>query len=408
ETALLQAASDQVAVALERADLLASLQGRTEQLVQANRIKDEFLAVLSHELRTPLNPILGWAKLLRTKTHDPAVVERALETIERNAQLQTDLIGDLLDVSRILQGKLSLQVGRVDLTATLAAAIETVRLAAEAKSIHLITLLDPTVGYIAGDSGRLQQVIWNLLSNAIKFTPQGGQVEIRLEALDTQVRLQVKDTGKGISPDFLPYVFDTFRQADGATTRKFGGLGLGLSIVRHIVELHGGTVKAESLGEGQGATFTICLPLLRTDPETRLRHGFSAEAPDLQGLKVLVVDDEADSRELITFILEQAGATVTQASSAKEALHALAQTPADVLVSDIGMPEMDGYALIRQIRSQSPQQGGKMLAIALTAYAGEVDYQQSLAAGFQAHIPKPIEPEQLVKAIANQLIRQSA
>nr|WP_279239893.1 PAS domain-containing sensor histidine kinase [Scytonema sp. UIC 10036] len=245
-----------------------ALQKQTEQLIQANRIKDEFLAILSHELRTPLNPILGWAKLLRTRKYDEATTVRALEIIERNAKLQTELIEDLLDVSRILQGKLTLNIGAVDLASAIARAIETVRLAAQANSIKLFTVLEPNVGQVCGDSVRLQQVVWNLLSNAIKFTPSGGQVEVRLESHGSMAQIQVCDTGTGISPEFLPYVFDYFRQADGTTTRKFGGLGLGLAIVRHIVELHGGTVKAESLGEGQGATFTVTLPLMKMSPHS--------------------------------------------------------------------------------------------------------------------------------------------
>jgi PAS domain S-box-containing protein len=264
EVALLQATSDQMAVALERAELMSSLQQQTEQLIQANRLKDEFLAVLSHELRTPLNPILGWSKLLRTQKYDEATTTRALETIERNAKLQTELINDLLDVSRILQGKLNLNITQVDLTTTIAAAIETIQLAAEAKCIQLQVMLEPNVGKVSGDSSRLQQVVWNLLSNAVKFTPANGRVEIRLASLGSVVQLQVQDTGKGISPDFLPFVFDYFRQADSTKTRKFGGLGLGLAIVRHLVELHGGTVKAESPGEGQGATFTVALPLIHS------------------------------------------------------------------------------------------------------------------------------------------------
>ncbi|BAY11369.1 PAS domain S-box protein [Calothrix sp. NIES-2098] len=262
EIALLQATSDQIAIALERSELVVSLQQQTEQLMQANRLKDEFLAVLSHELRTPLNPILGWSKLLRTQKYNEAILDRALETIERNAKLQTELIEDLLDVSRILQGKLNLNITQVDLASTIVAAIENVQLAAEAKCIQLQVILEPDVGQVYGDPSRLQQVVWNLLSNAVKFTPANGRVEIHLASLDSQVKLQVKDTGKGISADFLPYVFDYFRQADGTNTRKFGGLGLGLAIVRYLVELHGGTVKAESPGEGQGATFTLTLPLL--------------------------------------------------------------------------------------------------------------------------------------------------
>ncbi|MEH2254799.1 PAS domain S-box protein [Nostoc sp.] len=445
EITLLQATSDQVAVALERAQLMTSLQRRKEELIQANRIKDEFLAVLSHELRTPLNPILGWSKLLQTKKYDEATTTRALETIERNAKLQTQLIEDLLDVSRILQGKLSLNIAPVDLETAIAASIETVRLAAEAKSINLqFTILDfPAERYandasaqsnnfglensqinldfidfhkqpnnlkcqtsnskflVTGDSSRLQQVIWNLLSNAIKFTPQGGEIEISLESVGSQVQLRVSDTGKGISPDFLPFVFDYFRQADGATTRKFGGLGLGLAIVRHIVELHGGTVKAESLGEEQGATFTVMLPLIQVDLNSHQIASQADDLPDFNGLKVLLVDDERDTRELIAFILEQSGAVVIQAASAIEALRIMPQFQPNLLLSDIGMPEIDGYMLIRQIRAISPELGGKIPAIALTAYAGEVDYQQAIAAGFGQHITKPVEPAKLLRAITN-------
>ncbi|WP_375510079.1 PAS domain S-box protein [uncultured Nostoc sp.] len=401
EIALLQATSDQVAVALERAQLMDSLHQQKEQLVQANRIKDEFLAVLSHELRTPLNPILGWSKLLQTKKYDQATTTRALETIERNAKLQTQLIEDLLDVSRILQGKLSLNIASVNLETAIAAAIETVRLAAEAKSIQINTVLEPNIGQVTGDSARLQQVIWNLLSNAIKFTPQGGQVEINLQSLDSQAQLRVSDTGKGINPDFLPYVFDYFRQADGATTRKFGGLGLGLAIVRHIVELHGGTVQAESLREEQGATFTVMLPLIKIYLNSHESEQQPDDSPDLNGVKVLLVDDERDTRELIAFILEQSGAVVIQAASAVEALRVMPQFQPNLLLSDIGMPEVDGYMLMRQIRAMSPEQGGTIPAIALTAYAAEVDYQQAIAAGFEQHITKPVEPAKLIRAIAN-------
>ncbi|ACC83426.1 PAS domain S-box protein [Nostoc punctiforme] len=447
EIALLQATSDQIAVALERAELMTSLQRRKEELIQANRIKDEFLAVLSHELRTPLNPILGWSKLLQTKKYDEATTTRALETIERNAKLQTQLIEDLLDVSRILQGKLSLNIAPVNLETAIASAIETVRLAAQAKSINLqFTILDfPAERYandfglenshgnlesidfnnqcdglksqiqvvlpasqrcdakflVTGDSGRLQQVIWNLLSNAIKFTPQGGEVEISLQSVGSQVQLRVSDTGKGISPDFLPFVFDYFRQADGATTRKFGGLGLGLAIVRHIVELHGGTVKAESLGEEQGATFTVMLPTIKIHPDSHQIRIQPDDLPNLNGVKVLLVDDERDTRELIAFILEQSGAVVNQTASAVEALQTMPQFQPNLLLSDIGMPEIDGYMLMRQIRAMSPEQGGTIPAIALTAYAGEADYQQAIAAGFGQHITKPVEPAKLVRAIAN-------
>ncbi|BAZ22923.1 multi-sensor hybrid histidine kinase [Kalymmatonema gypsitolerans NIES-4073] len=378
-----------------------ALHRQTEQLIQANRIKDEFLAVLSHELRTPLNPILGWSKLLRARKHDEATTARALETIERNAKLQTELIEDLLDVSRILQGKLSLKIGAVDLASTIAAAIETVQLAAQAKSIQLVTVLEENIRQVSGDSGRLQQVVWNLLSNAIKFTPEGGQVEIRLESLGSVAQLQVRDTGKGIALEFLPHVFEYFRQADATTTRKFGGLGLGLAIVRHIVELHGGTVKAESLGEGLGATFTVTLPVMKIHLHELQSDRQSDEFPDLNGLKVLVVDDEVDTRELIAFILEQSGAEVTQVASATEALQALTQFKPNVLLSDIGMPEVNGYMLMRQIRAMPANLGGQIPAIALTAYAGDLDYQQAIAAGFQQHIAKPVEPAALVAAVAN-------
>ncbi|KYC36529.1 hypothetical protein WA1_43345 [Scytonema hofmannii PCC 7110] len=377
-----------------------ALQKQTEQLVQANRIKDEFLAVLSHELRTPLNPILGWSKLLRTRKYDEATTVRALEIIERNAKLQTELIEDLLDVSRILQGKLTLNIGTVDLASAIATAIETVRLAVQANSIQLLTVLEPNIGQVWGDSVRLQQVVWNLLSNAIKFTPSGGQVEVRLESHGSMAQIQVCDTGKGISPEFLPYVFDYFRQADGTTTRKFGGLGLGLAIVRHIVELHGGTVKAESLGEGQGATFTVTLPLMKMPLHSAPNLKQSVEPPPLNGVKVLVVDDEIDTRELIAFILEQSGAEVTQVASASEAIQALMQFQPDLLLSDIGMSEVDGYMLMRQIRAMSPNLGGQIPALALTAYALEGDYQQAIAAGFQQHITKPVDPTALVTAVA--------
>ncbi|HEY9666459.1 MAG TPA: PAS domain S-box protein [Coleofasciculaceae cyanobacterium] len=390
----------------ERERLLAREQVAREQAEAANRIKDEFLAVLSHELRSPLNPILGWAKLLRSRKLDEQKTAQALETIERNANLQTQLIGDLLDVSRILQGKLSLNIAPVDLAATITAAMETVRLAAEAKSIQIQTVLNEAVGKVSGDSGRLQQIIWNLLANAVKFTPEGGRVEIRLERVGTVAQITVSDTGKGISPDFLPYVFDYFRQADGATTRKFGGLGLGLAIVRHLTELHGGTVTAQSLGEGQGATFTVRLPLIKEGAglENEPNPNSSTDelaASQLVGLSVMVVDDDADTRDYLSFVLEQAGAAVISAASAGEALQILVESTPDILLSDIGMPEMDGYTLMRRVRAMPCDRGGQIRAIALTAYAGEMNQQQALAAGFQLHIAKPVEPETLIQAITS-------
>jgi PAS domain S-box-containing protein len=386
---------------------------QADQLRQANRIKDEFLAVLSHELRSPLNPILGWAKILQTKQQDAAKTQYALATIERNARLQAQLIEDLLDVSRILQGKLSLNTVPVSLPFAIKSALETVQLAADAKSIHIETTFEPNVGQVLGDSGRLQQVIWNLISNAVKFTPQGGHVHVRLEQIEveedpavsshgpvTYAQITVSDTGKGITPSFLPYVFDYFRQADSTTTRSFGGLGLGLAIVSHLVDLHGGTVQAASLGEGQGSTFIVRLPILAVS-KLHPDHSSVRDRSDLRfdGLRVLFVDDEKDSRELVTFLLEQQGADVTQVGSASEALSQLQQAEFDLLVSDIGMPDMDGYALLRHVREQAPDQGRDILAIAITAYAGESNQQKVLAAGFQQHITKPIEPETLLQTI---------
>ncbi|MEH2434874.1 MAG: PAS domain S-box protein [Nostoc sp.] len=396
----------QCAQAIARAQLYEAEKTARAQAETANRIKDEFLAVLSHELRTPLNPILGWAKLLRTRNFDEATRIRALETIERNAKLQTQLIGDLLDVSRILQGKVRLNLYAVDLKVAIAGALETVRLAAEAKSIEIKTVLSPDIGKVLGDGDRLQQVMWNLLSNAVKFTSTEGRVEVRLEQVGSEAQIQVIDTGKGIMLEFLPYVFDYFRQADAKTTRIFGGLGLGLAIVRHLVELHGGTVQAESLGEGQGATFTVRLPLLknselRVSSDEASQPELSTDDTLLAGVKILLVDDQADVREFFSFALEQYGATVTLAESATEALEILTQSKPDILLSDIGMPLMDGYMLLREVRKLPPEQGGQIPAIALTAYAGEINYNQAMAAGFQKHLPKPVDPGDLASAIVN-------
>ncbi|MEH1932333.1 MAG: AAA family ATPase [Nostoc sp.] len=405
DQAFILAVAQQCAQAIARAHLYEAERMARSAAESANRIKDEFLAVLSHELRTPLNPILGWAKLMRSRKLDQATSDRALETIERNAKLQTELIEDLLDVSRILQGKLNLNFDRINLVSVIEAAIETVRLSAQAKSIQIQTILESGVGPVLGDANRLQQVIWNILSNAIKFTPTRGEVKIKLEQVGSQVQIRVTDTGKGIAPEFLPYVFDYFRQADGATTRKFGGLGLGLAIVHHLVELHGGTVQAESLGEGKGATFTVRIPCLQ-DESKGIKDAkdnsslVAAESLPLSGLEILVVDDDADMREFLPFMLEQYGATVTVAPSAIAALTALSQSQPNLIISDIGMPEMDGYMLMRQVRSLKPEQGGTIPAIALTAYAGEMDHQQAIAVGFQQHISKPVDPEELVKAIA--------
>ncbi len=395
--------TDRKAAETEREQLLAREKNARQQAETANRIKDEFLAVLSHELRSPLNPILGWSKLLQVGNLDATKTAQALATIERNAKLLSELIEDLLDVSRILQGKLSLNVKAVSLTAIVRDAIETVRLAAEAKSIEIKTNFSASIGQILGDATRLQQIIWNLLSNAVKFTPEGGCVTVQLEPVDTQAQITIVDTGKGIPADFLPYVFDYFRQADGSTTRKFGGLGLGLAIVRHLVELHGGTVLAESRGEGQGATFTVRLPLMPIQPMVKPDLNSSERSLDLSGVKVLVVDDEADSRDFIAFVLEQAGAKVMTATTAGEAFAAFTQFQADAILSDIGMPDMDGYTLIQKIRELPIEQGGQIPAIALTAYAGDFNQQQALQAGFQQHLAKPVEPEVLVRALQKTL-----
>lgn len=389
----------------ERERLLEREKIAREQAETANRLKDEFLAVLSHELRSPLNPILGWAKLLKTGNLDATRTVQAITTIERNAKLQSELIEDLLDVSRILQGKLSLSVSPIPLASTIRAAIETVQLAAEAKSITIEANLETKVGHVLGDSTRLQQVVWNLLSNAVKFTPTGGRVEVILAAANNHAEITVRDNGKGIPAHFLPYVFDYFRQEDGASTRKFGGLGLGLAIVRHLVELHGGQVKAESPGEGQGATFTVTLPLMPTPPSISEATVPMSEM-DLQGVQVLVVDDEVDNLELVQFILEEAGATVISASGATEALERVRQSNPNLIVADIGMPEVDGYTLIQCVRELPPEQGGEIPAIALTAYAGDVNQRQALASGFQWHLSKPVNPEALVQAIA-ELVHQT-
>jgi PAS domain S-box-containing protein len=387
--------------AIARARLYEAEQRARTQAEAANRIKDEFLAILSHELRSPLNPILGWTRLLRSRKFDEKATDRALEIIERNAKLQTQLIEDLLDVSRILRGKLVLNESPVNLVTLIEAALETVRLAAQTKEIQIQTVFEANVGQVSGDANRLQQVVWNLLSNAIKFTPPQGRVEVRLEQVGSQVQIHVRDTGKGISPEFLPYVFEYFRQENSSTTRQFGGLGLGLAIVRYLTELHGGSVHAESAGEGLGSTFTVTLPLMAKAVEVAPEPISSQGAADLDGLRILVVDDETDIRELVAFILEQSGAEVTVAASAEEALVALNQSVPDVLLSDIGMPDVDGYMLMRQVRTFSAQQGGQIPAIALTAYAGEYNQQQAFQAGFQLHISKPVEPEELVKAIAH-------
>ncbi|HEY9660249.1 MAG TPA: PAS domain S-box protein [Allocoleopsis sp.] len=428
ETELMQALCDQMAIAMERAQLTTSLQQQTEQLRQANHIKDEFLAVLSHELRSPLNPILGWAKLLRTRQFDTATTQQALETIERNAHLQTQLIDDLLDVSRILRGKMLLTVVPVSLVKVIEAALETVQLSAEAKGIKIRTVFDPQVGQVLGDAGRLQQIVWNLLSNAIKFTAPGGWIEVALTQIHDRrkavaespdpsnpsnvalarsfAQITVTDTGKGIDPAFLPYVFEYFRQENGSTTRQFGGLGLGLAIVRHLTELHGGTVHADSPGIGQGATFLVQIPLLESRPEVDPEVGHPVDRSTLDQQRILVVDDESDMRDLVTTILQDYGAQVKSVASAADALSLLSHWQPDLLISDIGMPDCDGYRLLEQVRQLSPEGGGKIPAVALTAYAGAANQELALAAGFNLHLAKPIDPDMLVAALAQLLSRE--
>ncbi len=399
ETELLQAICDQIAIALERTNLVNSLQQQTEQLRQADRLKDEFLAVLSHELRTPLNPILGWARLLQTRHFDQDRTLSALATIERNAKLQAQLIDDLLDISQIMRGKLTLNATPVNLATVISAALETVRLAAEAKQIQFEVTIEDQVRQVAGDPGRLQQVVWNLLSNAVKFTDEAGRIEIRLTQFDHHARVQIIDSGSGINPAFVPHVFEYFRQADGSTTRKFGGLGLGLAIARQLVELHGGTIWAESAGEGYGATFTFQIPGLNAvSSAVSAAPVLPLPTLPLAGIHALIVDDDPDTLDLLAFLLEQNGARVTTASTAAEALQVLEQLRPNILLSDVGMPEMDGYDLMRAIRASD--RGQDLPAIAITAYAGELNQQSAIAASFQRHIVKPIDSDQLILAIS--------
>ncbi|PAX51760.1 ATP-binding protein [Brunnivagina elsteri] len=406
ESILVQLAQ-MASIAIENNRLYADAQKARSEAEKANHIKDEFLAVLSHELRSPLNPILGWSKILQTRKLEPEKTREALSIIERNAKLQGQLIEDLLDISRILQGKLTLNISTVNLKSVVLAALETVRLAAETKNIQIQMVCAVDNCDVLADSGRLQQVFWNLFTNAVKFTPAAGRVEVRIELSKNHLQVVVKDTGKGIAPDFLPSVFDHFRQADGATTRRFGGLGLGLAIVRQITEMHGGKAFAESPGEDLGAIFRIELPLSQKSQEednSTTETELDLNSRNLESIEILIVDDDADSREFITFVLETTGAIVTQATSALEALDILTQLKPKIIVSDIGMPEMDGYMLMRQIRNLPSYQGGAIPAVALTAYASECDREQAISAGFQKHVSKPIEPDELI-AVVLELVR---
>ncbi|MFN6462303.1 MAG: response regulator [Nostoc sp. DedVER02] len=397
--------TERIQAEAEREKLLQREQAAREAAELANRIKDEFLAVLSHELRSPLNPILGWTQLLQNGKLDAARQAEALATIQRNAKLQLQLIEDLLDISRIMQGKLTLRALPVSLTFVISAAVETVRLAAEAKNIQIALDLDNTVAPIYGDAGRLQQVVCNLLTNAVKFTPNSGQVTVELRQLHRLIQIRVMDTGKGINPSFLPHVFEYFQQEDGSTTRKFGGLGLGLAIVQQIVEMHKGTVRAESQGENQGATFIVQLPAMQqaTPMESEPTRTQADTEAALDNIQILLVDDDGDTREFQAFLLQQSGAKVTAVTSGFEALQALDRLIPDVVVSDVGMAKMDGYMLMQQIRSRRANQGGTVRAIALTAYATELDGQRAIQAGFQMHITKPVEPKILVSKIVSLL-----
>jgi two-component system CheB/CheR fusion protein len=389
-------------------------QSARQQAERANRAKDEFLANLSHELRNPLTPILAWSQMLRSGKLKEAETNRALEVIERSARAQSQLIEDLLDISRITNGKLKLTTRSIDLRLVVQAALEGVQLSASAKNIEIVSHLSSVT--VLADLDRLQQVLWNILSNAIKFTPAGGRVEIVMQTSEDYAEVRVSDTGKGIAPELLPHIFDRFRQGDSSTTKAEQGLGLGLAIVYHLVQLHGGTVQADSPGQGQGTTITVRLPLRAlpqeftppTPEESAAEPESAAEAmdcriPSLDGLQILVVDDEADTRDLLKFMLENYGAEVLTVGSSRAALAALTENPGryDVLISDIGMPEENGYFLIRQVRALAAEAGGKIPAAALTAYASLQEEERAIEAGFQTHIAKPIKPVQLGLIIAN-------
>lgn len=402
----------------EREQLLEKAEAARNAAEAANRMKDEFLATLSHELRTPLNAMVGWTNLLRSRKFDESTTARALETIDRNTKSLAQLIEDLLDVSRIMSGKFRIEMRPVNLAITIENAIEAVRSAAEAKNIQINLEIEDRLSLVSGDRTRLQQIVWNLLANAIKFTPKGGQVDIILKRDESNAKIIISDNGQGISSEFLPYIFERFRQADASITRSHGGLGLGLAIVRHLVELHGGSIWAESGGEGQGSTFTVTLPLRAILDYDRISEPFlpkniednldrdrelQTDPALLHNLSVLVVDDEADARELVSTVLEESGAKVTAVGSAKEAFEIIvgnSETP-DILVSDIGMPGEDGYTLIHKIRKLPPAKGGNIPALALTAYARAEEKERAIAAGFQIHVAKPVVPKDLVEMVAN-------
>ena len=377
------------------------------EVERVSTLKDEFLATLSHELRTPLNAVLGWSEMLLGRTPADAESRRGLETIARNARAQAQLIEDLLDMNRIVSGKIRLEVQKLELDTVIESALTAVRPSADAKQIALRARLEPLAEPVFGDAHRVQQIVWNLLSNAVKFTPRGGKIDLATRRVGDRVEIVVADTGIGIAAPFLPHVFERFRQADASTTRKYGGLGLGLSIVKQLVELHGGTVRADSPGVDRGATFVVSLPLRATraaaPPEQRTTRPTAVAAPEvsLAGVRVLVIDDEADARALLDMVLSDAGAECMLAASTEEALGKLAMQRPDVIVSDIGMPDRDGYQLMRSIRILPPDRGGRTPAVALTAFARSEDRTRALLAGYQVHMTKPIEPLELIVTLAS-------
>jgi PAS domain S-box-containing protein len=409
EAALRTAQKAAEAANTEKAQLLESERLARAEAERASRIKDEFLATLSHELRTPLNAVLGWSTILRGRENlDPEMIQ-ALETIDRNARVQGQIIEDLLDMSRIISGKVRLDVQPLDLPGILLEAVDTMRASAATKGVRIQTLIDPFNATILGDPNRLQQIFWNLLSNSIKFTPKHGRIQVLLQRINSHVEVSVIDTGEGISPDFLPYIFNRFQQADASTTRRHGGLGLGLAIVKNLVELHGGTVRAKSGGAGKGATFIVSLPLTvfhpppdqgeREHPKSKALELPVPSTISLEGIRVLAVDDDPDARNLLKVLLESAGATAYLASSAKKGLEQLLSQPVDVLICDVGMPETDGYSLMRQIRSLDDPKKSEVGAVALTAYARLEDRMATMQAGFQNHLPKPVEPAELLSVV---------
>ncbi len=393
----------------ERARSLAEeLRRARDKAEEATRLKDEFLATVGHELRTPLSAILGWARMLQGGALDPTKTARAIDAIVRNATAQNKIVDDLLDVSRIVAGQLRLDIDFVDISQIVNAAGDSIRATAEAKGVALQVVANPEAGVVRGDSGRLQQIMWNLLGNAVKFTPRGGRIDLTLRRIESSVEIEIADTGKGIAPEFLPRVFERFAQQEGSHTRKAGGLGLGLAIVKHLVDLHGGTVAAHSDGDGRGATFTVRLPLAPLRASWAPSAGGAALAieqvafpSELKGLRILVVDDEADARQLLQSVLEGGGAIVKSAASGAEALEMICLEKPDVIVSDVGMPESDGYDFIRKLRALPREQGGRIPAVALTAYARAEDRRKALLAGFQNHAAKPMDPQELVVVIAN-------